>query len=40
MGLARVDSECVVAESGTLADEMLLIEDSVGERRRNAPGVK
>jgi hypothetical protein len=40
IGLAKVERECVVAESGTLAEEILLIDDSVGDRRRNAPGLK
>lgn len=40
IGLASVESECVVAESGTFAEEILLIDDSVGDLRRKAPGVK
>lgn len=40
MGLASVETEQVVAESGKLAEEMLLIDDSVGERMRKALAVK
>lgn len=40
MGLARVEWEYVVAESGTFADEMLLLVEAVLERRRNELGAK
>lgn len=40
MGLASVDTEYVVAESGTCADEMLLRVDSVRERSRKLAGLK
>lgn len=40
MGLASVETEQVVAESRKLAEEMLLIDDSVGERMRKALGAK
>jgi anti-sigma factor ChrR (cupin superfamily) len=40
MGLARLETDRVVAESGRFADKMLLADDSVGERILQETGVR